>query len=105
MNSQNKISMGNNINLWSFILSLICVPMFFITISSASFIDKFTDTTGTHPLNIVLIITLATFVLSIIGLKDLKGWKTTAISICSVLITLGLSGIIIFILIFGSLLS
>lgn len=94
-----------NINLWSFILSLFCIPVFFIAISSANFIKIFTQTLGTHPLNIVLGITLIAFVFGVIGLKDVREWKAMARSIFTIIFTLGFSGVLIFIIFFGNLLS
>jgi len=97
--------MKSNINLWSFILSLVCIPVFFIATSSANFISGFTKTIGTHPLNIVLGFTLIVFVLGVIGLKDEREWKATARSIFTIIFTIGFSGVLIVIIFFGSLLS
>ncbi|MEK4485641.1 hypothetical protein MHH81_08550 [Psychrobacillus sp. FSL H8-0484] len=97
--------MKSNINLWSFILSLFCIPVFFIVKSSANFISGFSKNIGTHPLNIVLGFTLLTFVLGVIGLKDAKEWKARARSLFTIIFTIGFSGILIVIIFFGSLLS
>ena len=105
LNFKGDVCLKNNINLWSFILSLICIPVFFIAISSANFISGFTKFTGTHPLNIVLGLTLIAFVLGVIGLKDVREWKAMARSIFTIIFTIGFSGVLIFILFFGSVLS
>jgi hypothetical protein len=93
------------INIWSFILSLTCIPVFFIAISSSDFISVFTQIIGTHPLNIVLGITLIAFVLGLIGLKDVREWKAMARSIFTIIFTMGFSVVLIFIIFFGSLLT
>jgi hypothetical protein len=62
-----------NINLWSFILSLSCIPLFLLAVTP-KIIRLFIDNLGTHPLNIVLCITLVTFVLGILGLKNGNRW-------------------------------
>ncbi|MFC6038550.1 hypothetical protein ACFPYN_03675 [Paenisporosarcina macmurdoensis] len=93
------------INIWSFILTLSCIPIFFIAISSANLISDFTQVLGTHPLNIVLGITLTAFVLGLIGLKDVREWKAMARSIFTIIFTMGFSVLLIFILFFGSLLT
>ena len=94
-----------NINLGSFILALLCIPVFFIAISSANFINLFTKIIGTHPLNIVLGLTLVAFVLGVIGLKDVREWKAMARSIFTIIFTVGLSGVLIFIIFIGGMLS
>jgi hypothetical protein len=77
-----------NINLSSFILSLFCIPAFFVSISSENFISVFTKNMGIHPLNIVLGITLISFLLGVIGLKDVRDWKAMARSIFTIVFTM-----------------
>lgn len=93
-----------NINLWSFILSLSCIPLFLVAITP-KLIRVSIDNIGTHPLNIVLGITLTSFVLGIIGLKDVEGWKSLTRSILTIFFTICISVVLIFIIFFGSLLS
>lgn len=93
------------INLCSFILSLFCISAFLIATSSANFISVFSKTIGTHPLHIVLGITLITFVLGVIGLKDVREWKAMARSVFTITFTIGFSGVLIFILFIGNLLN
>lgn len=99
------ICMKLTINIWSFILSLTCIPVCFIAISSENFIGVFTRIIGTHPLNIVLGITLIAFVLGLIGLKDVREWKAMARSMFTIIFTMGFSVVLVFILFFGSLLN
>ncbi|PUB13938.1 hypothetical protein C8K15_10689 [Paenisporosarcina sp. OV554] len=94
-----------NINRSSFILSLFCIPLFFISISSENFISIFTKNIGIHPLNIVLAVTLISFLLGVIGLKDVRDWKSMARSVFTIVFTICASGILIFIIFFGSLLT
>lgn len=94
-----------NINLWSFILSLVCIPVFFLAISSENFINVFIQNIGTHPLNTVLGIVLMAFVCGVIGLKDVREWKAMSRSIFTIIFTLGFSGVLVFIIFFGSSLS
>lgn len=59
------------INIWSFILSIICILLFFI-VSFSGPIDY--SLMGTHPLNLVLYITLITFVLGVLGFSGIQDW-------------------------------
>ena len=93
-----------NINLGSFILSLSCIPLFLLAITPKS-IRFFINNLGTHPLNIALGITLISFVLGILGLKDVKEWKTLTRSILTIFFTICFSVVLIFIIFFGSMLS
>ena len=94
--------MEKKINLWSFILSIVCILLFFI-VSLSGPIDY--SIMGTHPLNLVLYITLITFVLGILGFSGIQDWKGMTRSITTVIITLGLSAFMAIVLFFGSLLS
>ncbi|MBE1554259.1 hypothetical protein [Sporosarcina limicola] len=105
MNIKKKECMKININLFSFILSLFSIPIFFIAISSANFKSIFIKIIGPHPLNIVLGITLIAFFLGIIGLKDVREWKAMARSVFTIIFTLCFSGVLIVIIFVGFLLS
>ncbi|NYF26470.1 hypothetical protein [Sporosarcina sp. JAI121] len=94
--------MKKKINLWSFILSIICILLFFI-FSFSGPIDY--SIMGTHPLNLVLYITLITFVLGLLGFSGVQDWKGMTRSITTVIITLGLSAFLAVVIFFGSLLS
>ena len=82
-----EVRMKNNINVWSFILSLCCIPAFFMAISSASF----HEITGIHPLDIVLVMTVIAFFLGLIGLKDVREWKAMTRSVFTIIFTTGFS--------------
>ena len=94
--------MEKKINLWSFILSIICILLFFI-VSLSGPIDY--SIMGTHPLNLVLYITFITFVLGLLGFSGVQDWKGMTRSITTVIITLGLSTFLAVVIFFGSLLS
>ena len=100
-----EVYLPNHMNVWSFILSLFCILVFFIVTSSANFITGFTRIIGIHPLNIVLVFTLIAFILGVIGLKDAREWKAMARSIFTIISTIAFSTILIVILFFGSLLG
>lgn len=95
-------SMKIKINLWSFIFSIICISLFFI-VSSSGPIDY--SIMGTHPFNLILYITLITLVFGVLGLSGIQDWKGMARSVTTIIITLGLSAFLAFIIFFGSLLS
>lgn len=93
-----------NVNVWSFIGALLCIPLFLFTIFTPS-IFKLFQMTGTHPLNIVFGITLVVFFLGLVGFKDMREWKSISRSIVSLLLTALLMVIIGSIIIVGSLLK
>ena len=94
-----------NVNLGSFILSLFCIPIFFMAIFSTNVFRFFTKFIGIHPLNIVLSITVIAFFLGFIGLKDVSEWKSMARSIFTITFTMGLSVVLVSILFIGKLLG
>ncbi|SFL44672.1 hypothetical protein SAMN04487943_101594 [Gracilibacillus orientalis] len=94
--------MKKKINIWSFILSIICILLFFI-ISFSGLIDY--SLMDTHPLNLVLYITLITFVLGVLGFSGIQDWKGMARSVTTLILTLGLSAFLTFVIFFGDLLS
>ena len=94
--------MGRKYNLWSFILSIICILLFFI-VSLSGPIDY--SIMGTHPLKLILYITLTAFILGILGFSGIQDWKGLTRSITTVIITLGLSVFLAIVVFFGSLLS
>lgn len=94
--------MDQKINLWSWILSIICILLFF-KVSLSGPIDY--SIMDIHPLNVVLYITLVTFILGIVGFSGIRDWKGMTRSITTVIITLGLSTFLAIILFFGNLLS
>lgn len=97
--------MNININISSFVLSLFCIPVFFIAISSTNFVKVFSEIIGTHPLKIVLITVIIAFLLGVIGLKDVRNWKEMTRSIFTIIFTLCFSGVLVFIIFIGHLLT
>lgn len=93
--------MGKKINLWSFTLSIICILLFLVVTFSGLFDDSIL---GTHPLHLVLYMTLATCILGLIGVSGIEDWKGMIRSIATVIFTLGLSVFLAIVLLFGSLL-
>ncbi|MFC5734004.1 hypothetical protein [Cytobacillus gottheilii] len=88
--------MTKQINIWAFILS-ICFVFLFIMMPGTESIF------GLHPLYLLFFITIFTFILSLIGFLGIQNWKGAVRSIVSVVLTLGLAAILIFILFIGSL--
>lgn len=93
-----------NLIVGSFIGALLCIPLFLFTIFTPA-IFKLFQLTGTHPLSIVLGITLVVFFLALIGLKDVVEWKSMTRSMVSIILTALLMVVIGFIMIVGSLLN
>jgi hypothetical protein len=90
------------INFWSFISSLVCLSLFFIAVSSSEIIDFVTNLAHIHPLNIVLGMALVTFLLGLIGFAGATNWKLLIRSILTVVITFGLSSIILYIVLLAN---
>lgn len=87
-------------NIWSFVLSIICVVLFWIVSFSGIFNNS---VMGTHPLNLVLYITLITLVLGVLGFGGIQDWKGMARSVTTVTLTLGLTALLAFVLFIESL--
>ncbi|KAB2394912.1 MULTISPECIES: hypothetical protein [Bacillus cereus group] len=98
--------MKHNINLWSFICSLICIGLFRLYFEIPSEIFKFfTDSLHIHPLFILLVLTIGTFFAGIKGFSKVNNWIVMLRSIATVLLTLSLSVFLTLILIVGYALS
>lgn len=93
-----------NVNVWSFLGALVCIPLFLFTIFTPT-IFKLFQMTGTHPLIIVFGVTLVIFLFGLVGLKDVREWKAMTRSMVSLILTALLMVVIGFIMIVGSLLS
>lgn len=63
-----EVRMKNSMSVWSFIFSLYCIPAFFMATSSSTF----NEVMSIHPLDIILAMTIITFYLGLIGLKDVR---------------------------------
>jgi hypothetical protein len=94
--------MKNKINIWSFISSIVCI-LLFVIVSFSSLIDY--SIMGTHALNLVLYITLITLVLGVLGFSGIQDWRGMARSVATIILTLGLSAFLTFVIFFGNLLS
>ena len=94
--------MKTKINFWSFIFSLVCLSLFFISVSSSEIIDFVTNLAHIHPLNIVLAMSLITFLLGLIGFSGATNWKLLIRSISTVVITFGLSAVILYIVLIAN---
>ena len=93
------------INFWSFVFSLICIILFFLSIWSKSVVIFLTDLANIHPLKIVLFLTFITFLFSIIGLSEAKNSRLLIRSFISIFITIVMMGVIIFIVFLANLLQ
>lgn len=89
-----------NINLWSFIISLICISLLVVT-AFLPILNIF----GVHPLKVLLVVTLMNLCLGAIGFAGIRDWKTMLRSIITLVITLGLSIILSYVIFVGSLLT
>ena len=98
---EKEVRMKNNMNVWSFILSLCCIPVFFIAMSFPSF----HEITGIYPLDIILGMTVITFFLGLIGLKDVREWKAMARSVFTIIFNAGVSLVLLSIIFVGRLFS
>jgi hypothetical protein len=98
--------MKHNINLWSFICSLICIGLFRLYFEIPSEIFKFfTDSLHIHPLFFLLVLTIGTFFAGIKGFSKMNNWIAMLRSVATVLLTLSLSVFLTLTLIVGYALS
>ena len=88
-------------NYWSFIFTIICIILCLMAL--AGWFGN--SIMGIHPLTIILIITLLTFLIGVYGFSGVKDWKGIYRSIFTVVLTLILSSLLGFVIFFGSLLS
>jgi len=95
-------TMRINLNFWSFILSLGCILLFFLSGTLKGFFDTHLHF---HPLLLTLLLSIACFYLSLVGMKDVKNLTTLLRGILTMVITLIVIISISFILFFGTLLS
>ncbi|CAM4075024.1 hypothetical protein [Mesobacillus thioparans] len=94
--------MTSQLNLWSFILSIIWVLLFFVVSSIGP--NDYTIF-GAHPHVLLLCAFLLTLFIGLIGLSGIKNWKSMARGLSTILLTLGLSAFLVFIIFFGKLAS
>ncbi|WP_404451504.1 hypothetical protein LG329_14380 [Virgibacillus necropolis] len=91
------------INMGSFIASIGCIVLFLIVASSDKLTNFLTTISGFHPLYIILIISLITFLFGVVGFGGMHNWISMLRSLMTVLLTLALAAIIIYILIIANL--
>lgn len=92
----------NKINFWSFIISLVCILLFYLS----SFSDRIGNSIfGIHSLKIILFIAVMNLVLVAIGFIGVQGWKSMLRSIITLIITFGMVVFLTFVLFVGSLLQ
>ena len=94
--------MKAKINFWSFMFSLVCLSLFFIAISSSEIIDFVNNLAHIHPLNIILGMSLVTFLFGLIGFSGATNWKLLIRSILTVVITFWLSSTILYIVLLAN---
>lgn len=92
--------MGINLNFWSFILSLGCILLFFL---SGSLKDFFVTYVHLHPLTLTLLLSIVCFYLSVVGMKDVRNLATLLRGIVTMALTLILIVSVSFILFFANL--
>jgi len=96
------VVVGRKINFWSFILSLLCIFLLYLTTFSVRIGNSIF---GIHPLMIVLCITWVSLLLGAIGFTGVQDWKSLMRSIATLIITSGLAVFLTYVVFFGSLLQ
>lgn len=90
-------------NLWSFIFSFVCIALFFISVSSYEMVQFATNLLKIHPLNIVLTVSLVTFIFGLIGFSQVTNLVLLIRSLLTIIITLGVLILSFFIIFMGNL--
>jgi hypothetical protein len=91
------------LNLYSFILALVCLGLFLIT--SFTNIFDFVLSFGVHPVVIILGFTIFSFIIGLIGFIGVKDWKSAFRSITTTILSLGLTTVLVFMILIGQLMS
>ncbi len=86
------------VNLWSFIFSVLCIALFIITVASSKMVESVTNLLHIDPLYIVLGMSIVTCLLGFVGFYEATNWRLFLRSILTIIITFGLSALVIFIL-------
>ena len=93
--------MTKKLNVWAFIFSIISIFVFFLhSVSGAFYLDW-----DINPLNLLLSFTVINFLAGVLGLSGIESWKGMVRSVTTIILTLGLTIVIIFITFIGSLAS
>ncbi|WP_223703465.1 hypothetical protein [Sutcliffiella deserti] len=96
--------MAQRMNLYSFIASFVCLGLFFL-FSFTEMLNSVENSLKVHPLSIILALTIISFFLGVIGLSGMKESKTGVRSFTTLVLTSGLSILLIFIIGVGKLLG
>ena len=91
------------LNLFSFILSLICLASFFLVILSRNVSNFIFNLLQLHPLYIVILLCIITLILGLIGFSEATNGMSLLMGILTVMITIILLGVVIYILVLGNL--
>ncbi|QEL68855.1 MULTISPECIES: hypothetical protein [unclassified Bacillus cereus group] len=84
--------MKQNIKLWSWIFSIICIGLFFLylEVSPHNMNESIMDTVYFYLLFILLVFTTGAYFLSLIGFSKIKNWKVMVLLILSLFVFLAL---------------
>ncbi|MBJ8062157.1 hypothetical protein WAG28_21265 [Bacillus cereus] len=95
--------MKHTINFWSFIFSFICFALFllYLQVWSPKMNESIMNTIYFHPLFVLLVLTLVTFFVGMIGFSKINNWKAMLRSIITVFLTVSLSVFLAIILFVG----
>lgn len=94
--------MGKHLNFYSFFLCLMSLSLFFLT----KFLGVFRYIRiGIHPLFLVLILSMAAFILGVFGSFRVREWKSGLLCVVSLIISFCLSVLLLSIIFIGRLLS
>jgi len=94
--------MGKALNLWSFIFSLFCVSLFFM-VSFTPLHKMFSSSTGINPLDVILYLTLVALLIGVMGFQGIHNWKSVLRSVLTVILSVGLLIILVYIIFIGKL--
>jgi len=91
------------LNFYSFILSLICIVLFFLATSSSIIVNFTINLLQVHPLFIVMLLCIVTLILGLIGLSAATSQVLLIRGLLTVIINIILLGSITYILVLGNL--
>ncbi|ATP40346.1 hypothetical protein CSE16_09960 [Solibacillus sp. R5-41] len=86
--------MRKKINVLSFVLSIVCLIFFLIAAYWKGFSNFVIEITGTDVLNIICFISWITLFFGIIGMTSIRDGKPLLRGVITILITVGLSGML-----------
>lgn len=87
-------SLATKINIWSFIFMLLCWVAFFSGLSQVF-----------DPHYMILVVSIVVFILSVVGLGGVIGWKTALLAIISIIGSIALVVLELWVIFIGRLLS